>query len=131
MLFYQMCLIVYTSTTLIKLPRTVTTDAIYSIAIKSLQEQIETLISINNFQSSEIRRLNKEIDSLRDNENIVPKTEFDVLIKQFENQCSRHPLGGLWLPFPRGNITHLRPASQLAPCIIIIYLYRCSSSSSS
>lgn len=56
------------------------------VTIKSLQEQIDNLKSINDFQSSEINRLNKEIDSLRDKEKIVSIEEYKLLIEEFENQ---------------------------------------------
>lgn len=56
------------------------------VTIKELQEQINTLKSINDFQSAEITKLNKEIDSLRDKEKIVPIGEYNFLIKEFENQ---------------------------------------------
>lgn len=56
------------------------------ITIKSLQEQIDTLKAINDFQCSEITKLNAEIDILRDKEKIVSIDEYNFLIKEFENQ---------------------------------------------
>lgn len=56
------------------------------ITIKELQQQIETLKSINDFQSTEITKLNKEIENLRDTEKVVPIEEYNFLIKEFENQ---------------------------------------------
>lgn len=54
--------------------------------LKVLHEQINTLKSINRNQSIEMDNLNEKIDNLRDKETIVSKSEFDFLVKNFENQ---------------------------------------------
>ncbi|NMM64511.1 hypothetical protein HBE96_18015 [Clostridium sp. P21] len=56
------------------------------VTIKQLQEQINSLKSINDFQSSEINKLNKEINELRDKEKVVSIDEYNFLAKEFENQ---------------------------------------------
>lgn len=56
------------------------------VTIKSLQEQIDTLKSINYHQNLQIGELNSEISSLKSKENIVTKDDFNALVKQLENE---------------------------------------------
>ncbi|MCY6355390.1 recombinase family protein [Clostridium sp. ZS2-4] len=53
---------------------------------KMLEDKIEQLEKINDYNMQEISKLNSEIDSLRDKENIVSREEFDFLLKQLEDQ---------------------------------------------
>lgn len=53
--------------------------------LKVLHEQIDALKSINNRQGLEIDNLNKEINDLKNKEEIT-KVKFKVMIKNFENQ---------------------------------------------
>lgn len=56
------------------------------ITIKSLQEEIETLKSINTYQSNQIKKLNTEIENFKDKGNIVSNTEFNALSKELKEQ---------------------------------------------
>lgn len=56
------------------------------VTIKELQKQIENLKSLNEFHITENIRLNKEITHLKNKENMVPKEELDILVKQIEHQ---------------------------------------------
>lgn len=56
------------------------------ITIKVLQEEIESLKYINELLSSEITKLNREIDDLKDQEKVVSIEEYNVLIRELENQ---------------------------------------------
>ncbi|MCY6354488.1 hypothetical protein [Clostridium sp. ZS2-4] len=53
---------------------------------KILEEKIEQLEKINDYNMQEISKLNVEIDNLRDKENIVSREEFDFLFKQLEER---------------------------------------------
>lgn len=56
------------------------------VTLKSLQEKIKELELINECQSNEIDKLNTEIDTLRDNKNVISVDEYNLLLKQLEVQ---------------------------------------------
>ncbi|OAA91331.1 recombinase family protein [Clostridium coskatii] len=56
------------------------------VTIKSLQEKIKELELINECQSNEIDKLTAEIDTLKNNKNMVSIEEYALLLKQLEDQ---------------------------------------------
>ncbi|MGO5075968.1 recombinase family protein [Clostridium sporogenes] len=56
------------------------------VTIKSLQEELEQLKSINKYQSDEINKLRVTIEDIKKEKDVVSKEEYDNLVKQFEPQ---------------------------------------------
>ena len=56
------------------------------VTIKSLEQKIEDLKFISEYQSNEINKLNTEIDTLKDSKNVVSVEEYNFLLKQLEVQ---------------------------------------------
>lgn len=56
------------------------------VTIKALKDEIQVLNNIDKFQKKELDKLNKELDNIKNNKNVVTKEEYDILVKNIEKE---------------------------------------------